>query len=286
MTSKPALLTTTWLTILFASNLQAQTQSPVWLRYTVKGEEFSVTLPALPAMSTNKVFVERIKKQRVERLLIVSADGVVYSIYAFENPKPRQSLEEFIAEQAAKTAIDQRTERTVTVSNLPGKQYVSSDKAQPVIDQFFATKGRLYRFVAKGAVPEHPGVKQFFSSITFGEKQQAIAVTDGPGGSYEPISGERIFTGKDLDRRPRVLEKPEPSYTHDAKTGQAVGTVVLRVVFAANGTVTNIRVVQGLPYGLTEKAIDAAKKIKFIPAMKDGKNVSMWMQLEYHFNLY
>jgi outer membrane biosynthesis protein TonB len=45
-------------------------------------------------------------------------------------------------------------------------------------------------------------------------------------------------------------------------------------------------VVQGLPYGLTEQAIAAARKLKFVPAMKDGKNVSMWIQLEYNFNLY
>jgi TonB family protein len=67
---------------------------------------------------------------------------------------------------------------------------------------------------------------------------------------------------------------------------QITGTIVLKCVFAANGTITNIRVVQGLPYGLTEKAVEAARKIKFVPATKDGKNVSMWMQLEYNFNLY
>jgi TonB family protein len=67
---------------------------------------------------------------------------------------------------------------------------------------------------------------------------------------------------------------------------QITGTVVLKCVFASDGRVTNIRVVQGLPNGLTEKSIEAARKIRFIPATKDGRNVSMWMQLEYNFNLY
>jgi hypothetical protein len=48
--------------------------------------------------------------------------------------------------------------------------------------------------------------------------------------------------------------------------------------------VQNIRVISGLPYGLTEQAVSAARQIKFTPAMKDGKPVSMWMQLEYNFN--
>jgi hypothetical protein len=41
-----------------------------------------------------------------------------------------------------------------------------------------------------------------------------------------------------------------------------------------------------LACGLTKKSIEAARNITFIPATKDGKNVSMWMQLEYNFNLY
>jgi hypothetical protein len=61
---------------------------------------------------------------------------------------------------------------------------------------------------------------------------------------------------------------------------------VLKAVFSANGSVVNIRVVSGLRYGLTEQAIAAAKKIKFMPAAKDGKFVSMLLQLEYNFNLY
>jgi len=54
----------------------------------------------------------------------------------------------------------------------------------------------------------------------------------------------------------------------------------------AEGAVTNIKVASGLPYGLEQNAIDAAKRLRFIPAMKDGKFVSTWMQIEYYFNLY
>jgi TonB family protein len=60
--------------------------------------------------------------------------------------------------------------------------------------------------------------------------------------------------------------------------------VVLKAVFAKNGEVQNIRVVSGLPDGLTEQAIEAAKKITFTPAMKNGQPVSMWFQLEFNFS--
>ncbi len=103
----------------------------------------------------------------------------------------------------------------------------------------------------------------------------------GGGGDYS-----KIFTGKEVTSKARLISKPEPQYTEDARKNQIVGTVVLKVVFASSGAVTNIRTVSGLPYGLTERAIAAARNIKFVPATKDGHQVSMWMQLEYNFNLY
>ena len=99
-------------------------------------------------------------------------------------------------------------------------------------------------------------------------------------------TASEVYSGKDVGIKATVAKKPEPSYTRDARKNKIEGTVILRCVFAANGKVTNIRVVSGLPDGLTDRAIKAAQKIRFKPATKDGKPVSMWMQLEYNFNLY
>lgn len=98
-------------------------------------------------------------------------------------------------------------------------------------------------------------------------------------GTSEPIT----YKGSEVTQRARVLRKPEPSYTEDARRNLVSGTVVLRCVFGADGRVRNIVVIRALPEGLTERAIEAAKQIKFVPAIKDGKPVSMWMQLEYNF---
>jgi TonB family protein len=82
------------------------------------------------------------------------------------------------------------------------------------------------------------------------------------------------------------INKPEPKYTSEARANHLEGVVILKCIFAKTGKVENIQVVAGLPFGLTDRAIEAAKQIKFIPATKDGKPVSMWMQLEYHFSPY
>ena len=116
----------------------------------------------------------------------------------------------------------------------------------------------------------------------------------GPGNSGNAGGGERregggtdynrVFSGKDVTSKPRILEKPEPQYPETARKNQVTGTVVLRAVFSSSGQVTNIVAISRLPDGLTEQAIEAARQIRFVPATKDGHPVSMYMQLEYNFN--
>ena len=99
-------------------------------------------------------------------------------------------------------------------------------------------------------------------------------------------SGSGPLTAAEVDQRARLLFKPEPQYTEEARRNQITGTVMLRVVFSNVGEVDQIRAVRTLPFGLTERAIAAARQIKFVPAIKDGHAVSVHMQLEYNFNLY
>ena len=111
----------------------------------------------------------------------------------------------------------------------------------------------------------------------------------GPGGSKNNGTGDdvdRIFRQPEVTTRARVISKPEPQYTEEARKSAITGTVILSVVFSRTGQVTNIRAVQTLCCGLTEKAIAAARSIRFTPAMRNGEVVSTYMQLEYNFNLY
>ena len=112
----------------------------------------------------------------------------------------------------------------------------------------------------------------------------------GPGGSRDGNASsediDRIYKSPEVTTRARVISKPEPQYTEEARKAGIAGTVILSVVFSRTGQVTNIRAVQSLCCGLTEKAIGAARSIRFIPAMRNGQVVSTYMQLEYNFNLY
>ena len=110
---------------------------------------------------------------------------------------------------------------------------------------------------------------------------------DGGSSGHNPNSTEsdRVYNPSEVTRA-RVLFKPEPQYTEEARKNAITGVVILRVVFSRTGEVTNIRAMQSLQGGLTEKAIAAARQIRFAPATRNGQPVSMYMQLEYNFNLY
>jgi TonB family protein len=108
----------------------------------------------------------------------------------------------------------------------------------------------------------------------------------GPGGGGGGTDYSRVFSGREVTSKARVLDKPEPTYTEAARKNQITGTVVLRAIFSSSGQITQISAVSRLPDGLTERAIAAAKSIRFVPATKDGHPVSMWMELQYNFNLY
>jgi TonB family protein len=106
------------------------------------------------------------------------------------------------------------------------------------------------------------------------------------GVSEEGSATRTVFKASEVTTKVKILTRPEPQYTEEARENQVAGAVVLRAIFAADGKVRAVLPVASLPYGLTLQAIRAARKIKFIPATKDGKPVSQYIQLEYNFNVY
>lgn len=80
-----------------------------------------------------------------------------------------------------------------------------------------------------------------------------------------------------------IEDKPEPGYTEEARRNGTGGRVRIRAIFGADGTVTHPLAVRPLPHGLTEKAFEAARRIRFQPATVDGRPVSQFIMLEYGF---
>jgi len=84
---------------------------------------------------------------------------------------------------------------------------------------------------------------------------------------------------------PKKIDGQAPKYTEDARSTNTEGTVVLRLVIRSDGTVTDAEVLEGLPFGLAEAAVDAVKTWRFEPSTLDGEPVAVSYIITVRFNL-
>jgi len=104
-----------------------------------------------------------------------------------------------------------------------------------------------------------------------------------PDGYHELAREERARPGTN---KVNILSKPQALYTDEARANETAGSVKLKVTLLASGQVGAITVVDRLPDGLTEKALEAARKIKFEPATVNGTPVSKVVTIQYTFTIY
>ncbi|MEE8525661.1 MAG: TonB family protein [Thermoanaerobaculia bacterium] len=84
---------------------------------------------------------------------------------------------------------------------------------------------------------------------------------------------------------PMRLATPLPSYTQDAWVAGIQGDVLVRARIDKEGTVADVKVLRGLPHGLTEAAVAAVRRWRFRPASIDGEPVSADHDLSIRFTL-
>jgi tetratricopeptide (TPR) repeat protein len=104
--------------------------------------------------------------------------------------------------------------------------------------------------------------------------------------SDESISNGAPIIPRTDSIRPTILYQEKAKYTEEARQVKMSGTVVLQVIYRSDGVMVIRRVIEYLPYGLTMKAVEAASRIRFNPAIKDGAPVSIIGPLTFSFNIY
>jgi TonB family protein len=84
---------------------------------------------------------------------------------------------------------------------------------------------------------------------------------------------------------PRVLYRPEPQYTEEARLAKIQGSVKLSLVVDEQGRPQDIKVATSLDPGLDQQAIDAVGQWQFAPATKDGAPIPVTAFIEVTFRL-
>jgi len=86
---------------------------------------------------------------------------------------------------------------------------------------------------------------------------------------------------------PKCAYCPDPRYTDEAREARLQGAVTLLVLVDADGRAAQIRITQGIGLGLDERAVQAIRTWKFVPA-RDGarRAVPSWVTVEAVFRLF
>jgi len=86
---------------------------------------------------------------------------------------------------------------------------------------------------------------------------------------------------KNYDKPVEITSKPRPRRRNNVS-----GRIKLAVEFRHDGQIGFIFPLIQLPDGLTENAAEATKNIKFNPAIRNGKTVTVIKFIEYSFTIY
>ena len=86
---------------------------------------------------------------------------------------------------------------------------------------------------------------------------------------------------------PVPIFQPEAEFSDEARRAKYQGVCLISLIVDAQGNPQNPRVIRALGMGLDEKALEAVRKYKFKPAMKDGRTpVPVMITIEVNFRLY
>jgi TonB family protein len=85
---------------------------------------------------------------------------------------------------------------------------------------------------------------------------------------------------------PRIKHRVDAEYPEKTRKAKHSGKATLRIIVGQDGRVHIVQVIHSAGWGLDDKAIDAVKQWLFEPAMKDGRKVAVYLNVEVAFVLY
>lgn len=294
------------LMIAFVCITQAQQPAP-WVKFEPVDDFFSVSMPNLPKEESQAgSFAGLQVSGKWYSAGSADASYALWSLVDTNHDVTREAdshldaAAELFWEALLKPARESLPEHQRAHASVA---YVKELSAKPIAGREYTLtlgdlRGTAHVYVAEQRLlvllaMDRPGAawerERFLGSLSFSPNLRAIpqaARETGIGAGTSTGSDVGPFRSSELEQRARVLSKPEPSYTESARKFGINGTVTLRAEFSYDGQIRDLQVIKGQPHGLTEAALRAARAIKFTPAQKNGKPVSMYMQLEYNFNLY
>jgi periplasmic protein TonB len=99
----------------------------------------------------------------------------------------------------------------------------------------------------------------------------------------DPSEGP-LRVGGDV-KAPVAINRSKPDYTDAARKGHITGVVIVETIVNKHGEVEQVKVLKGLPLGLSDQAVEAVKKWRFQPGTLNGQPVEVIFTLTVNFTL-
>jgi protein TonB len=113
----------------------------------------------------------------------------------------------------------------------------------------------------------------------------ALAMGAGGWGAGVEDSLLDAFDVSDLDRRPEAISQVAPAYPSELRKARVEGTVTLVFVLGEDGRVEDPRVESASRPEFERPALEAIRKWRFKPGMKDGEPVRTYLRLPMRFRV-
>lgn len=280
-----------------------------WIRVQSDNGEFSVEVPAKYKFVADKDGFQ------------VSNGETNYSLENMRmlNAYAEKTLISFESYKAKKAALDVirdddddngKTSEIKLADGLRIKQILTKTDKFYVVRQYFHSEDYIYILTAASRSGETATSKRFLDSLVYKSLSADKTGNNLISGAipFSSLNTSRI----EIDENPEPIKKPDasvksplpkkapdvnalpvtiiisqrPSYTDAARMKGVTGTIKMRATFSADGHIPKIGFLTKLQDGLLRQAFFAAVRMKFLPAEKDEKQVTVTKMVEYGFSLY
>lgn len=202
-----------------------------------------------------------------------------------KSPEPPQR-----AELPGKQKITVPVQKPVALENPKPKDEPTPEQQLVIPAKTLASASQTLPGVLEG-LPAPPGGSQGIGTGGGAGTGTGSGVGEGTGSGLGPgwgggTGGGPYRPGNGVTE-PRLVRDVKPQYTSDAMRAKIQGVVWLECIVQPDGSVAQVNVVKSLDpvFGLDQEAVKAAKQWKFVPGLRNGQPVPVYITIEMTFTL-
>jgi len=142
-----------------------------------------------------------------------------------------------------------------------------------IVDLLLANKALVNARTIMGITPLDAATWDGFQEVV--DLLRSHGAVNGVAGLYAPGKGVQ---------EPVRLDSFTPPYTEAARRAQIEGTMVVQAIIRKNGSVTDIKIIKSLGFGLDESVVNTlATRWRFKPGIRNGEPVDVISTFEIQF---